>query len=434
MTTENFNTIIALRAAAGLDINKNLLNALFRAAHSNNTKILYSIFKKPIGYVAWTTINMKDLISLQLNISSGQIEAYSNENNAIIVFDVMFDPPWAEPAKIELKSFLSNYKIFGVMKRKSMYFWLKMNEKYRKIVHNTDKTFRIPALKEKLVLSHDIEIEKSISSDLISVVVPVKNNQKGIDRFLHILSTLTDEANYPLEVIIVDNNSDDRVQVTGCYPFPVKVLDCKKLGPGAARNTGVHAANGKWILFTDSDCIATPSLLSGYYSENNDCVAYVGKAEIQGDDPLSNYYRELNMFIPPKTKTAEGFAPWTVVTANCLVLKSAFTAINGFNEKFIYAGGEDTDFGFRLSLAGKMQYNFNSVALHEFKDGINGFINRFVRYGRGARLLDEHYVGDIFSNVAFFPKSSTVQNKFLADTHQKSWDMGYKAEMLIDKL
>jgi glycosyltransferase involved in cell wall biosynthesis len=431
LANQTITIILELRIAAGLETPAHLLNTLLVGSQNHCVKIFYSLLKKPIGYVVWTRIQKEDINALRGNAFQQNFETDAAEDSCIFINDVLFSSLWSIPAKKELKKFLLTKEMVGAARRGNIRFWLKHNNKYRKTVVERNLMLTTPSLKEKFTPSTRIQMESTISAGMISIVIPVKNNQAGIDQFLKIFSEQTHASDYPLEVIIVDNNSEKKVLVEDVYPFTVKVFECKNRGPGAARNVGVQEAKGKWILFTDSDCIATPSLVSGYYTSSNECVAYAGKAAIQGNDALSNYYREVDVFTP--TKIYDG-GPSTIVTANCLVLKSAFTAINGFNEKFIYAGGEDTDLGYRLRTVGKIEYNLNSVAIHEFDDGLSGFVNRFMRYGRGGKLLDDDYLGGIFSRLTFAHKKNTATNKFLAETHKKAWDIGYRAEQLISKL
>lgn len=285
-------------------------------------------------------------------------------------------------------------------------------------------------LKSSVPIVKNFSVEKTIRKEDISIVIPVKNNQEGIEKFLKSLTVTLSEKEYPLEVIIIDNNSYTPLKLTETYAFPVRVLECKKLGPGAARNVGAAVAKGKWILFTDSDCIPTPTLISGYELEDNDAVAYAGLVKIDGDDIYAQFYRDQNIFYPMALIEVPEQVPLTLVTANCLVLKSAFMAINGFNETFIYAGGEDTDLGLRLRMIGKLKYNKVSVARHEMNDGLPGFINRFMRYGRGQRLLDRHY-----DNPSFFVPQPIGQlnnpneaNKLLAEMHFCAMSWGFRAE------
>lgn len=67
------------------------------------------------------------------------------------------------------------------------------------------------------------------------------------------------------EVIIVDQNSDDRllpfVEQAARLGLDVKHLKHYPPNLAAARNTGINAANSKWIGFPDDDCWYDPRLL-----------------------------------------------------------------------------------------------------------------------------------------------------------------------------
>lgn len=270
--------------------------------------------------------------------------------------------------------------------------------------------------------------EKTISTDAISIVIPVKNNQRGIDRLLESIVSCSENKVYPKEVIIVDNNSDTPLVLHRQYPFPVKSFRCVKKGPGAARNLGAANASGKWILFIDSDCIFTPSSISGYVTDNNDVIAYAGTVKIIGDDIFSCYYRDQNALHSMCVLNEQNgeVEPSTIVTANCLILKSAFDAIGGFNEEFIFAGGEDTDLGFRLKRIGRIRFNKNAEVVHEFGDGIQGLIKRYVRYGKGNRKLQDLYNID-FTPKHFLPNNPTIKNRIIAFIAVEAMRYGYKA-------
>lgn len=276
--------------------------------------------------------------------------------------------------------------------------------------------------------------EMAITSDSISIVVPVKDNQKGVNRFLQSIVDNTKPIDYPGEIIIVDNNSSTPIEITQDYPFPVSLYQCAALGPGAARNTGARHAVGDWILFTDSDCVAMSTLISGYLSPNAQCIAYSGMVRIVGNDPITRYYREQNTLIPAAVITGSGIEPAYLVTANCLVLKRAFLAIGGFNEIFTKAGGEDFDLGLRMRVAGNIRYNWNSVAQHEFTDGMEGFVKRFIRYGYGDKLIEEVYGLD---DGFMAPEKGSLNrhtrpNIFLSKTWETAMWWGYNKKPAAD--
>lgn len=284
-----------------------------------------------------------------------------------------------------------------------------------------------PKLKSNIKFRSNYKIPESILPEDISVIIPVKNNKAGIDRLLESIRQHVDKEHYPREIIIIDNNSDHPITISDSWPFQVSVIKCTKPGPAAARNYGVANATGKWLLFTDSDCVFTPRLISGYLGEANRCIAYNGLVTVLGDDYLSKYYREQNVLHPSIIASREGELEevWCLVTANCLVLKEAFEIVGGFNDSFVYAGGEDTDLGLRLSYIGIIHMNYRSVAIHHFEDGIVGFVNRFIRYGRGNRKLEDIYDGHFWPEY-FLPNKKSLMNRLLARISVMAMRWGFR--------
>ena len=251
----------------------------------------------------------------------------------------------------------------------------------------------------------------------ISIVIPVRNNQKGIDSYLDEFFKTHQVEDFPKEIIIVDNNSSPTIILKErhlSHALPVKLLLCKKEGPAAARNLGVLNARGEWILFNDSDCLPTDSLLTGYQKADNGSIAYAGNIKSLRQDRLSRYYQSQEILLPLKTKNDAGEnVPQYLITANSLVWKKYFIEIGGFNEEIKIAGGEDIDLGLRLSQEGQLSYAFDSFALHDFNDGSIGFLRRFWRYGKGNRLIEEIWQTNMRPQL-FLPNEKTVSNVLMA--------------------
>lgn len=248
----------------------------------------------------------------------------------------------------------------------------------------------------------------------ISVIIPVKDNQKGIDLFIRKFLESHSEVNYPKEIIIVDNNSNIKIELKNEYPFPIKVICCLKTGPACARNLGIKNATGDWILFTDSDCIPSSTFLTGYLNSLNGSIGYAGNIKAFGNDKISKYYESQEILLPLNIFEKKDFlGPDFLITANALVWKKALELIGGFNDNIRIAAGEDIDLGFRLAEIGKLSFAFESIVYHNFNGGLRGFIERFKRYGKGNRIISELYSIDLKPRK-FKPNNPSLLNYFLA--------------------
>ncbi len=84
---------------------------------------------------------------------------------------------------------------------------------------------------------------------LISVIIPAYNEQ---DLIAQCLDSITKQTYKPLEVIVVDDGSNDKtLQIA--KGFKVKILTQNHKGPGVARNLAASIANGEILVFVDSD-------------------------------------------------------------------------------------------------------------------------------------------------------------------------------------
>ena len=105
--------------------------------------------------------------------------------------------------------------------------------------------------------------ENSKEAPLLSVIIPIYNAEPYLERCLQSVaeSEFTD-----FECILVENGSRDRSLQT-CQSFAEKdsrfrVLFCEKKGASCARNFGIDAARGDWIVFVDADDYVGPRYFS----------------------------------------------------------------------------------------------------------------------------------------------------------------------------
>ena len=106
-----------------------------------------------------------------------------------------------------------------------------------------------PALKTVGRAFAEVPFAAGAADPRISVVVCSYNGESTIGRCLEEL----DRLDYPdYEVIVVDDGSTDRTAAIAAE-FDVRLIRTENRGLSAARNTGIEAATGEIVAFTDDD-------------------------------------------------------------------------------------------------------------------------------------------------------------------------------------
>ena len=86
---------------------------------------------------------------------------------------------------------------------------------------------------------------------LVSVIIGVRDGEKYLDEALN---SIADQCLSDLEVIVVDDGSKDAsVAIAARHPVSPRILSQAPLGVGAALNTGIRAARGRYLAFIDCD-------------------------------------------------------------------------------------------------------------------------------------------------------------------------------------
>ena len=92
------------------------------------------------------------------------------------------------------------------------------------------------------------------SKELISVIVPVYNRESVLEKCIN---SVLNQTYKNIQLILIDDGSTDNSQSV-CESYADKdsrvlVVHQSNRGPAVARNTGLDASKGKYIMFVDSD-------------------------------------------------------------------------------------------------------------------------------------------------------------------------------------
>lgn len=192
----------------------------------------------------------------------------------------------------------------------------------------------------------------------ISVVVSVRN----VERFIaKCLSSILNQTYSHFELVILDSLSTDGTvqEIKKFNDNRIRFYEINnKLGLTEARNESIKFAAGKYLFFTDGDCIVAKDwLMEGINSfrNNPDCIAVEGKTYYVSED-----------YKPTRSDDiVENLNGGLYHTCNIAYKKSVFQKVGFFDERFNYH--EDRDFAYRAAKLGKIIFNSKMVVYHQKK-------------------------------------------------------------------
>ena len=191
----------------------------------------------------------------------------------------------------------------------------------------------------------------TLNCDLISVIIPVKNGGRELERCLEALG----RSGYPdYECIVVDDGSHDR-SVEVAERHGARVIRCRpSRGPAAARNRGAREARGDVLFFIDADvCVSPDSIgrVTDNFAQDPQLDALIGSYDDSPEAPdfLSQYKNLMHCFVHQSAQEAASTF-WSGCGA---IRKRVFEQYSGFSEDYRRPAIEDIELGYRLTADGR---------------------------------------------------------------------------------
>ena len=222
----------------------------------------------------------------------------------------------------------------------------------------------------------------------VSVVVCTYNGAATLADCLDGLQKL----HYPdYEVIVVSDGSTDAVpQIASEYD--VRLVETENRGLGSARNTGLRAATGEIVAYTDDDTRPDVDWLK-YLAHTFTTTGY---AAVGGPNPIPPYARGIEQCV----SNAPGGPTHVLLTdrdaehipgCNMAFRKSALEAVGGFDPQFKIAG-DDVDICWRLLDRGfKLGFNPGAVVWHRRRRTVGSYFRQQRSYGRAEAMLERKW-------------------------------------------
>jgi glycosyltransferase involved in cell wall biosynthesis len=212
-----------------------------------------------------------------------------------------------------------------------------------------------------------------MKAPLVSVVIPTYNSASTLPKTVEALYN----QDYPrelLEIVVVDDGSTDKTREV-LQGYPIRYFHQGKAGPAKARNTGWKNSRGDIICFTDADCIPqrnwVSELVHGYQDDRVGAVGgsygIANKENILADCIYQEIIqRHSIMPLHPKVLGSYNFS----------ARKGLLQELNGFNEEYTMASGEDNDLSYRIRKKGySLVFNREARVAHYHPQ-------RFLKYLR----------------------------------------------------
>lgn len=248
------------------------------------------------------------------------------------------------------------------------------------------------------MVANEIPVEPVTFCPTVSVIVPIYNGETDLPGLIECLLAQTYPANR-VEYLLVDNDSCDRtpkilqaaVTQAQAAGLTLKHLSETEIQSAyAARNTGIRAATGEILAFTDADCYPAATWLANLVQGFQDSAVGLCVGEIialPGTTWLERYAERKNIMSQQDTLD-HPFCPYGQ-TANIAVRACAFEKIGLFRPHMTTGG--DADICWRLQRDGgwQLHYDESAVVQHHHRATLKELYKQWYRYGRSNRYLHQ---------------------------------------------
>jgi len=208
----------------------------------------------------------------------------------------------------------------------------------------------------------------------ISVIIATYNRCESLKDTLNSLLKQKVNEMFDYEIIVVDNNSNDRTrevveEFKNKFNRKLKYIFEPRQGKPYALNRGIKETEGDVFAFTDDDCIVDRDWcleIFKTFSQNPQISFIQGRVVPIYLAKLPEWYQEGEWFGEKYTKGIFKLKDNTVDGANMIISRKAVDILKGFNPFFSRA--EDTEIGYKAKNKGIEIYYVSKIKVKHKMD------------------------------------------------------------------
>lgn len=194
----------------------------------------------------------------------------------------------------------------------------------------------------------------------VSIIIPCYNMNDLIKETIDSVEKVYDPANH--ELIIVDDGSTEPETIQFLKNITKhQVIRQENRGLANARNTGISKSKGKYLLFLDADNLLT----EGYLNEGVAILNDFPKTDIIYGE--SETFGEKSGRLPTIPFNLQTLMSYNYIDACCLIRKTLFDELGGFDEEMPTKGFEDWELWLRASFNGKTFHYLEGITVQKYR-------------------------------------------------------------------
>jgi len=171
------------------------------------------------------------------------------------------------------------------------------------------------------------------------------------------LKALLDQTFSDFEIVIVDDSTDSTGEIVQTFnDRRIRYFkNRRRLGLSKSRNECIKSSTGKYVFFTDADCVVSRDWIQqGLKSfSNSSCVGVEGKT-----------YYVSEKYVPTFSDSViENKHGGQFMCCNIAYEKKVLEEVGGFDERYHYYF-EDRDLALRVKKLGKIEFNPRMIVYH----------------------------------------------------------------------